>query len=378
MAKQSSGDESTQQKVYDLFFLAFIGFCLGILGSVVNRTAVSMVGAALMLGLFGAYSNVLQKNVGLISGLTAGGIMGLTIGVIGFLLGGKINDVGQGALFGLIRGVIIGAVVGGITRAQPDPKDKLPTKLFLFMGSVFVGAVLGAGVGLVSGVVLGFTQLGWWGKLIAALVGLVVGGYLGSYYHRTRSVVTGALVGMLLALTASVVGGAVAGVVLGMMTGAISPMLLVAAIGAYGGLTSRGLKAMLIEASEAPTEMLLQGAVPFLAPAVMVGLIVGTAASGAGGIIALPICLGSIGMLLGVLGEIEGQYSNRVTVRKIVEMIIIGADEWPISQVSRLVTGADRRLILKGIAVGSSLGLVFAGLGVFVGQQLLQFMDRIV
>ncbi|MEZ4590683.1 MAG: hypothetical protein R3D55_06005 [Chloroflexota bacterium] len=75
--------------------------------------------------------------------------------------------------------------------------------------------------------------------------------------------------------------------------------MLVALIGAMGGAEQSGVQSddISAEAAEAPAEMLRQGAFPFFGSSSS-GIIVGTAASGASGLIALPLCLAILGILL--------------------------------------------------------------------------------
>jgi hypothetical protein len=353
-----------------LSFMIVIGLVSGMIGGIVERTAVTVLGTAVLLSLFGAYERVLKHNSALMSGLVAGGLIGLLVGGFGYLLGGRVTNLWDGTLFGLLRGIIVGAVVGGITRAQPDEKDHWYTVIFLFVGSLFIGAVLGASVGLISGFVLGLVRWYSWGIWLAMVMGAVVGGYLGSYFQQKQAVWIGLAVGALLTLLSSFIGGAITGVVLGFVTGALAPMLLVGLIGAGGGLSSRGVKAMLVEAAEAPTEMLRQGAFPFLAPAVIVGIIVGTAASGVGGLIALPICLAMLGIVLAVFSEVDGRIASTLTARTLVEMVILGADDLPIMAVPKKLMSNGRTAVIGGV-FGLIVGGISAAVGAWFVQQLL-------
>lgn len=352
-------------------FMVVTGLVLGMIGGMVERTAVTVLGTAVLLGLFGAYDQVLKHNNVLMSGLMAGGAIGLVVGGFGFLLGGNVSNLLDGTLFGLLRGIVVGGVVGGITRAQPDEGSRWYTAVILTFGSLFIGAILGASVGLISGFVLGLVRWHSWGIALAVLMGAIVGGYLGSYLQQTRTIVFGVLVGAVITLVSSLTGGAVAGVVLGIVTGALAPMLLVGMIGAGGGLSSRGVKAMLIEAAEAPTEMLRQGAFTFLAPAIIVGIIVGTAASGAGGLIALPICLAILGILMAVFSEVDGRLVSKLTARTLVEMVILGADDLPIMAVPKKLLSGNERTTVLGALIGFVVGGISAGLGAWLIQELL-------
>ncbi len=351
-------------------FMVVIGLVSGMIGGIVERTAVTVLGTAVLLALFGAYERVLKHNSVLMSGLVAGGLIGLVVGGLGYLLGGRVTNLWDGTMFGLLRGIIVGAIVGGITRAQPDKEDTWYTVVFLFVGSLFIGAVLGASVGLISGFMLGLVRWHSWGIWLAMTLGAVVGGYLGSYFKQNQAIWIGLAVGALLTLLSSLIGGAVAGVALGIVTGALAPMLLVGLIGAGGGLSSRGVKAMLVEAAEAPMEMLRQGAFPFLAPAVIVGIIVGTAASGAGGLIALPICLAMLGILLAVFSEVDGRVASKLTARALVEMVILGADDLPIMAVPKKLMSNGQTAVIGGV-FGLILGGITAAAGAWLIQQLL-------
>lgn len=355
-----------------MLFMVAIGMGLGMVGGIVERTAVAVVGTALMLAVFGAYERVLKHNYVLMSGLLAGSFIGLVVGGFGYLLGGNVSTLLDGTLFGLLRGIIVGGVVGGLTRAQPDEGDPWHTVLFLLIGSLFIGAVLGASVGLISGFILGLVRWHSWGIWVSALLGAVVGGYLGSYFQQKTFLWVGLVVGGAITLFSSFVGGAVAGVMLGLVTGALAPMLLVALISAVGGLSSRGVKAMVIEAAEAPAEMLRQGAFPFLAPAVSVGIIVGTAAS-ASGLIALPLCLAVLGILLAVFSEVDGRIASNLNARTLVEMVILGADDLPIMAVPQKLV-VDSRTAVLGALSGLIVGGIGAAIGAWLIQQLLAFM----
>jgi hypothetical protein len=369
MANSVATSAQKSKSPADWAFMLLVGLVLGVMGGLLDKAWGTLVSVAVLVGIFGLYNHVLKRNDGILSGLVAGSIMGIVVGSISFLAGATIDNVFNGAAFGLVRGAAIGAVAGVLTRAQPHPDDRLVTKLFLAVGSVVVGALLAAGVGLAAGAILGTISGGAGGAAKAALLGAAVGGYLSSYDRSPRRIAGGVFLGALLAAGSAILGGAVAGVILGGLSGAVAPMLLVALIGAYGGLSSRGWLAMVVEALEAPSEMLVQGAVPFLAPAMMVGVIVGTAGAGAGGIIALTASLAFMGVLLGALGELEGRYSNRVTVRSIIEMVILGADEWPISLLIEQVR-SRRRPAATGLALGAVLGAAGSAIGIVAGQML--------
>ena len=376
MADNVSPFKTRAKQWQSLLFMVLTGLVLGLIGSLVNRAWASAAGTAVLLGVFGAYNNVLKRNTGIISGLIAGGLIGLFIAILSFAWGGEIESVLHGAFFGLARGLVIGIVVGLLTRAPTHKDDKWYSKLFLLVGSIAVGALLGGGVGLVAGTVLGLILYMPGAALLALLLGGVIGGYFGSYYDTRQAIWIGAGSGAALALLAILFQGALSGIILGGMAGALAPMLLVASIGAYGGLTSRGVKAMLVEAAEAPAEMIQQGAVPFLAPAIVVGVIVGAASAGTDGVLALTISLALIGMMLGVLGELEGRPNNKVTMRKMIELVIIGSDDWPIDEVKNRVIGTHRKTAVTGAVIGVGVGLISTGLGIILGQILLLLIQN--
>ena len=350
-----------------VLFMVLTGIILGMIGGVVERPAVTVMGTAVLLALFGAYERVLEHNAALMSGLVAGGIIGMLVSGFGYLLGGNVTNLGDITLFGLLRGIIVGGVVGGLTRAQPDENDPWHTVIFLLIGSLFIGAILGASVGLISGFVLGLVRLYSAGMWLGMVMVAVVGGYLGSAARQTRMIWVGAGIGALITLVSSSIGGAVAGVTLGIVSGALAPMLLVALIGGVGGLSSRGIKAMLVEALEAPTEMLHQGAFTFLAPAVIVGIIVGTAASGVSGLIALPLCLAVLGALMAVFSEVDGRIARNLNVLTLVEMVILGAEDLPVMAVPRKLVENGKTAVL-----GALHGLIIGGFSAAIGAWLIQ------
>ncbi len=356
--------------------MLLIGTWFGVMGALLKRDVASLLSAALILALYGAYVDVLQNNRGIMSGLVMGLIIGVIIGTLSFFTVSDIQTVYQGAMFGLLRGLFIGGIVGYITRAHPDEGDHWFTAVFLVVGSMFLGAVLGAAVGLVSGVLLSLIQFALWGKALAVILGAIVGGYLGSYYKERRSMMIGAIGGMILAAISVIIGGSFAGVVLGMMSGALAPMILMGTIGFYGG-SSRGFKAMFVESLEAPADMIQQGAVPFLVPSVIVGIIVGTAATGAGGMLAITVSLGLIGLLLGVVRELEGHANNRVTMRKMIELVILGEEDWPVAEVARSLKGENRNTAVTGAVLGIVLGALGAGLGVWLGSMLIAYIETL-
>ena len=373
MTSNSITNFAKSKRLHTMLFMLLIGAWFGVMGALLEQEIGSLLGAAVLLALYGAYVDVLNSSRGVMSGVVAGAVIGVIIGVLSYFSVSDIQTVGQGAMFGLLRGLVIGGIVGYITRAHADEGDHWFTAVFLVVGSIFLGAVLGAAVGLVSGALLSLIQFALWGKALAVVLGGIVGGYLGTFYKDRRSVMSGAIGGMIIAAISVLIGGAIAGVVLGMMSGALAPIMLMGAIGFYGG-SSRGIKAMFVEAAEAPADMIQQGAVPFLAPSVIVGIIVGTAATGGGGMLALIISLAMIGLLLGVIRELEGHANNRVTMRKMVELLILGEDSWPVQEVTGSLRGENRQTAVVGAATGIVMGLLSAGLGVWLGTQILIYI----
>ncbi len=371
-----TGIVSFERERNQIGLVILISVLAGIAGGIVGQSGLAVVGTAVLVTLFGAYNQTFKRSNGLAGGMFAGGLLGLLVSTISLPLSHNISGVLDGALFGLLSGSVIGGAIGIITHARPDENDNIFTKLFLLFGSIGLGAVLGAGVGLTSGAILGLISVSesWSGIVVAALAGGIVGGYMGSYFQKISWIVVS---GLLLALTAALsswVNGTLAGLVLGLISGTFAPMFIVALIGAYGGLFSRGFKAMIVEALEAPSEMLLQGAVPFLVPAMMVGMMVGTAASGIGGMILLPISLAIVGLMLAVVGELEGKPNNKVTIRAIVEMTMMGAEDWPLRQAVKQITGINRKTAVIGALISLLTGTIGCTAGIYLGRWLSQFI----
>jgi hypothetical protein len=366
-----------EREKHQVGLAVLLGFFFGVIGGGIGQYGLALVGTAVLASLFGAYNHTLKHNNGLSGGMLAGGLLGLFVSVVSLPISHNIGGIFDGALFGCVSGIVIGGIIGVITHAQPDKGDKLFTKIFLFWGSIGLGALLGGGVGLTSGAILGLIGNSWQGIAVAALSGGIVGGYIGSYYQKLGTILWGACALALIAALSSWIDGALAGLVLGLISGTFAPMFIVALIGAYGGLFGRGLKAMVVEAAEAPAEMLRQGAVPFLVPAMMVGMMVGTAASGVGSVILLPVSLAVIGLMLAVFGELEGKPDNQVTIRTIVEMTMMGADDWPIYQVIRHITGRNRKKAAAGVAFYLFIGVTSSVAGIYLGVWLRQLLTGV-
>ncbi|MCP5096895.1 MAG: hypothetical protein GY943_15205 [Chloroflexi bacterium] len=359
----------------DLLFMILVGTYLGVVGNAAERPLVSIVVSALLTTLFAIYTLVLSNNEGIWSGVIAGLMIGTILALASLIIGGRILTIQNGILFGLTRGALFGAVAGVITRAKPEPSDTSFTKLFLYVGSIFLGAVLGIVVGVASGTLLGLIQSSRWGIVIAAILGAIVGTYLATLISYRLKYIWGALFGGSFAFIVQIIGGPIAGIFLGIITGALTPMLLVALIGAFGGLTSRGLIAMVVEAVEAPSEMITQGAVPFLAPAMLVGLIIGTTAIGIGSLIVLPTGLAIIGLLLGALSSLDGKRKKRITSRYIIELVILGSDDWPLAKIAKqTISKEHHKLIIFGIIIGIFTGII----GNIIGSNLVGFILNLI
>jgi hypothetical protein len=324
---------------------------------------VSLISAALLLGIFGAYDRILKHNTGLKRGLLAGSVLGAFVGTVGLVLGGEIYDVRSGAVLGAMLGICLGGVIGIVSRAEFEEGEGFFYKAFLFVGSIALGAFLGGGVGLVAGIFIGLVVQLSWGWLLGILAGMVVGTYLGMGFNRRRSGLMGAAIAGVVTGIALLLGGAFAGLVLGAIAGCLTPMGFVALIGAVGGLTARGLKAGVVEALEAPSEILEQGAVPFLLPAVITGAIVGSSGSGPEGLVVITAALALMGMLFGAFGDMNGRSGQQVTFRSVVEMGMMGVDEWPVRRVVQQVMGPSRKQAVWGGILGVGIGLVGSGLG---------------
>lgn len=358
-------------KWVDVALMLLAALFFGALGAFVQSLWVSLVSAALLLGIFGAYDRILARNTGLKRGFFAGCVLGAFVGTIGLFLGGEISGVRSGAVLGTTLGITLGGVIGIVSRAEFDEGERFFSKAFLFVGSIALGAFLGGTVGLFAGVFIGMVVQLSWGWLIAVLSGAVVGAYLGGNFKRRRSDLIGALSGAAVTAVSLIFGGAFAGLVLGGIAGCLAPMTFVALIGAVGGGSARGFKAGVTEALEAPSEILEQGAVPFLLPAVMTGAIVGTSGSGPEGLVVITAALALMGMLFGAFGDMNGRSGHQVTFRAVVEMAMMGVDEWPVRRVVQLVMGQRRKQALWGGVFGIAVGFAGSAFGYTLVQLLL-------
>lgn len=354
---------------HDYGLLLAMGGLLGFLSGLINTPFYGLFSTIILAIAFSIYYPLLKRPQSLRMSLWAGGTIGLVLGCINWLIGGTILNIGTGIIFGLTRGGMIGAIAGLITHAVSEENDPLITKAFLVVGSIFLGSVLGGSVGLLTGVFLGLLGTGMSAVIGGFILGGIVGGYLGSYYKSAHWIRAGAVAGAALATVGAMAGNPIAGMVLGAMSGAMAPMLFVAFIGAVGGLTSRGVKAMVIEALEAPTEMLEQGAVPFLVPAVITGLIVGGGVSSSYSLIALPSSLALVAATLGTLAELGSRANTpEITPKTIVEIAMMGAENWPITPLTQQFTAIvhEKETLLQiGIQTSISIlgaigGIIFA------------------
>lgn len=362
----------------EFIFMFLIGGFLGILGLVVERPLAGVLCAVLLIALFGGYTIVLKQNEGIWSGLIAGIIIGTISALISLLLGGRPGSFQASVMFGLIRGGIFGGIAGVITRARPNKGDPVTTRVFLAGGSVLMGVVFGGGVGLITGVFLGVIHNSQWGTTIMIILGAIIGGYLAPIGQKRLFVFIAMLIGGATAVFALWPAGVIEGLFIGMLSGAAAPMLIVALIGVYGGLMARGPLAMLIEAIEAPREMIIQGAVPFLAPSVLMGLIIGATAQGMSSLLALPAVLGAIGLFLGALREVERRPSHRISSQAIIDTIIIGADKWPIRKtVDLLLLPHYRKKIFVSLLLSIVTGIGGGLGGMFMINTIIEFLQKV-
>lgn len=372
MVTNNNNSDSKLVKIQDILVVVLVSLFLGVLSGFVEKSISGVIWTVILVSIWCAYTQVMLNAKAIFNGLIIGGGLGTAVGIIGWLLGGGIQDIGTGALFGLLRGIIIGAAVGIVTRANSEENDTEQTRMLIIGGSILLGVVLGGLVGLTTGIILGFIGDGLSGAIRATVAGSILGAAIGSYFKEVRWIAVAATIVAVLAAISELLGGAVAGIIVGAISGSFAPILLVSGIGAFGGLTSRGLKAMVVEALEAPIEMMEQGAVPFLAPAVIIGMIIGAMSSGAAGILGLTLTFAFLGLFFGILGEIIGG-SNLITIRSMIETAMLGAEAWPIRRVFQQVKNESRHAAI-GASIGAGLALIGAVAGVSISQLLLNFM----
>lgn len=360
----------------DASLIAGTGLLLGLMHLVGVSPISLLIAAPVLLGLFQAFNLALRRTQHVRRGLLMGMLMGVLVGGVGLALDGAIVNVGSGVMWGSALGFGLGAVVGLVSRVAYNDQDTFQAKLFLFAGSIGLGAGLGAGVGLITGLILGGIAQSWAGTFLALLAGGVVGGYLGSYFHQSYWIAVGVVAAVAVTAVSISLGGAFAGLVLGSIAGSFAPILLVAAIGAAGGLLARGLRAMVVEALEAPTEMLEQGASPYLLPAVVTGGVVGAMTAGPDGLVVLAAAFGLLGLLFGGIIALSGRPGSIVTIRSLVEMAMIGGDDWPFGRTVGVIFRENGRRALVGVAVGGVLSLAGAVSGWLLAVWLMNVFAR--
>ncbi len=359
---------ASQNSLAKYVFGLVFGIFIGVMGGIAERPFVGIFCAGLLTLLLAGFHTVFNRTLGVYTGITSGAILGVIIAVGLVVFGGRIGNGRTGLVFGLVRGCVIGGVLGFLTRAEPDEGDPWFTRVFLMVGSFVIGAILGGVVGLFTGYVLGSLRQNQFAALFAGLLGGIVGGYLASTEGNKRLIITGVVAGAVLTGLGTIVGGSVNGVFLGGISGTFVPILVMGVIGAYGG-ANRGVKALISETIQTPREMLAQGAIPMIAPAMLVGLIIGTAVAGIRAILVIPTILALVGLFLGALGELEGLKANRVSPKAIVEILILGLDRWPWRRLFNRLKN-QRVDVLKASIGGFIFGLVGGGIGVFLGQFL--------
>ncbi len=364
-----------QLALSELIFMLLVGVFFGILGNMVERPFIGIVCGTLIIALFASYTLILKTNEGVWSGLFAGILIGIVAIVISELIGGSTNSFVDSLLFSIVRGLILGAIAGALTRVQSEENDSFLTKLFLFFGSIFLVALLGVGVGLIIGVILGLMTNSQWWWVITAVLGGTVGGYLISVKQKPLLTIIISLLSAMFTIVLVWQNGILSGMFVGLLSGAIAPMLLVAFIGAFGGLAARGPVAMVVELIEAPQEMLSQGAATFLLPAMVLGLIIGTTTGGMLGLLILPTVLGIFGIFLGALDEIERNPLKHISIQTFINRIIIGTEKWPFQKPGSLLFQRQHRAqTLMGILVSLIIGIGGGYAGIFIINGVIKFI----
>lgn len=364
-----------QLALSELIFMLLVGVFFGILGKVTERPFISIVCGSIIIALFASYILILKTNEGVWSGLFAGILIGLGTAVISTVVGGSTHPFASSFFFSTVRGLIFGAIAGALTRVLPEENDSFLTKSFLFFGSIFLVALLGAGVGLIIGVVLGVISNSQWWWVITAVLGGTVGGYLVSVKQKRLITIIISILSAILSVVVVWQNGILSGMFVGLLSGAIAPMLLVASIGAFGGLTARGPIAMVVELIEAPQEMLSQGSAPFLLPAMVLGLIIGTTTGGILSLVILPTILGIFGIFLGVHDELERKPLKHISSQTFIDKIIIGAEKWPFRKtVTLLFQPQHRTQILMAVLASLVVGIGGGYAGIFIINGVIEFI----
>jgi len=374
---KSSYLKSIHLVLSELVFMLLVGTFWGILGVVAQRPFLGIACGIFLTALFATFAMILENNESIWSGLFAGIVIGVAAVGLSVFVGGSTGSFVAGFRFSLVRGLIFGAIAGAITRVKPGEGDAIYTKIFLMFGSILLGALLGAGVGLFSGVALGLILNNHGSWVVTAVLAGTVGGYLASVKQKPLIIFIVILLSAVGAVAVVYFDGIFSGMMIGLLSGAIAPMALVSLIGAYGGLTSRGPIAMVIEAFEAPQEMLSQGAIPFLVPAMLVGSIIGTTTAGVLSLLALPTILGVLGLFLGATGELERESSRHITSQTFIDKIIIGAEKWPVQKIVSLVFQKRRwKELLTALLLSLITGIGGGYIGIFLINGIIDFIQK--
>lgn len=350
-------------------FTGMVGVAWGMVGAWAERPIIGIVAAALIMLFLWGLLTLSEYNRSIYSGLLSGALLGLMLAIFSALTDGRVTSWQSGLMFGLLRGMMIGAIFGLLTRAKPEPDDPLPVRLFLLSGSLVIGLVSGGIVGIFTGYFVGLLQTHPFGLGIAFIIGAVVGGYLTSRSGRAVIIALGALAFGLLTVVGELVGTLASGIFLGTMSGALAPLMLMLVIGSYGG-AQRSVRAVILDTLQTPREMIIQGAVPVFAPAMLIGLVLGTAVVGSESALVLPSLLGVLGMLLGAIEEGYGRLAPVVYPQTIIRRLIIGADRWPLRHLTQQIR-SKRILLFRQCSIGALLGVVGSAAGVLLANFVL-------
>lgn len=351
---------------FPYFFTLLAGGVWGVLGVLVKRPIISIFAAAFIMLILWGLLTLSDYNRSIYSGLLSGALLGLILAIFTALTKGTVTSWQTGVLYGMLRGMLIGAIFGLLTRAEPEEHDPLAVRLFLWVGSAVLGLISGGIVGIFTGYFVGLLQTNPLGLPIAFLIGAVVGGYLTSRSGRVAPILIGALSFGLLTVFGELIGTLASGIFLGSMSGALAPLALMLVIGTYGG-AQRNVRAVIRDTLQTPREMIAQGAVPVFAPAMLVGLVLGTAVVGSESALVLPSLLGMLGMLLGAVEEGYSRSAPIVYPQTIVERLILGADRWPLRRLTQQIS-SKRLLLLRRCSMGALLGIAGSGTGVMLAN----------
>ena len=75
---------------------------------------------------------------------------------------------------------------------------------------------------------------------------------------------------------------------------------------------------------------------------------------------------GMVGLVLAVIGELEGKPDNQVNIRTIVEMTMLGADNWPLLRVLKQIAGRNRKEAITSALFSLGIGLVGCVAGIYL------------